>query len=160
MARSSFVIRAAAALTAVGISLGTFAVASATAAPSVPAQQSSQTFLMLAVTPVGEPSTVAFLMCEPPSGSHPDAQAACADLNRSGGDFTKLPGDPEVDACPDIWEPVVASAFGMWEGRMTWYMYRYGNTCELRRSTGPVFQMRTARITEGAEAPAGTDTNT
>lgn len=156
MTRSSFVTRAAAALAVVGVSLGIFAGAPASAAPSGPAQQApARTFLMLAVTPVESPSTVALLTCEPPGGSHPEATAACAALNQAGGDFTKLPGDSRVGACPDVWEPVVASAFGMWKGRLTWYMHRYGNACELQMSTGPVFQVRVSRITDPAEGGDG-----
>lgn len=151
MARSTVIGRAAAALGAVAVAVVGLAAGLAEATPSAAARQQQEqpqppqqvrTMLVLAVIPQDQPTTVAVLTCEPAGGTHPEPAAACRDLTAAGGDFTKLPGDPFAGACPDVWQPVTATAFGWWQGRLTWYSRVYGNLCELQVTTGPVFPTR------------------
>lgn len=137
--------RAVSITAALGLSLGSLGVLSAVAAqatPSAPDQEQPRppaSMLLLSVTPRGGPATSAVLTCNPPGGLHPSPSEACADIAAAQGDFSELPGDDEVDVCIDIYDPVVASAFGWWESRLTWFSHTYGNMCELYAATGPVF---------------------
>lgn len=80
------------------------------------------------------------LTCDPPGGAHPRAADACALLDEAGGDFTKLTGDPYAGACPpDLWGPVVATAFGGWRGQLTWYWRSFRHSCDLEVSTWHVY---------------------
>jgi hypothetical protein len=155
MVRSTAVARAAAlgAAVAMGVlaAAGVASPAAGQPAPTRPAPPPStppeppppepRTTLVLAVVPQDEPATVATLTCGPTGGTHPLAPMACRDLQAAGGDFTRLPGDPFTRVCPDVWDPVTAAAVGWWEGRVTWFRQVYGNACELRASTGPVFAL-------------------
>ncbi|GAA5077186.1 SSI family serine proteinase inhibitor [Nocardia iowensis] len=78
------------------------------------------------------------LTCDPPGGSHTDAAAACVALAAAGGDFDKLVGDP-VAVCAQIYDPVTATATGTWQGKTIKWEKQFGNTCELRAKTTPVF---------------------
>jgi Subtilisin inhibitor-like len=147
MTRSTSFQRAVAVLSALGLALAavlavsTMGHGAAQAAPSSAdqAQQPPTTLLFLSVTPRNGPITTAILFCDPPGGLHPNPRAACTDLAVAGGDFTKLPGDRELILCPDIYDPVVATAFGWWKERVTWFSRTYSNACELYGATGPVF---------------------
>jgi hypothetical protein len=98
------------------------------------------TFLWLMTA--GTDGTIRFanLTCDPAGGSHPEADAACRDLAAAQGDFDKLPGEGRR-ACPEVYAPVTAAAFGVWRGTPVTYTARYGNACELSVTTGPVFQL-------------------
>jgi hypothetical protein len=79
------------------------------------------------------------LRCDPPSGSHGQAGQACRDLAAADGDFTKLPGDPNVQACTMELRPVTVSAQGNWRGKPVAFSREYPNRCVLQAETGPVF---------------------
>jgi hypothetical protein len=98
------------------------------------------TFLWLLTAATNGSVRMANLTCDPPGGSHPEAAAACNDLAAAQGDFGKLPG-LGGRACPDVYAPVTAAAFGVWRGTPVTYGARYGNACELSVTTGPVFQL-------------------
>jgi subtilisin inhibitor-like len=98
------------------------------------------TFLWLLTSATNGSVRFANLTCDPSGGSHPQADAACADLAAARGDFGKLPGDGGR-ACPDVYAPVTAAAFGVWRGTPVTYGARYGNACEMSVTTGPVFQL-------------------
>lgn len=83
----------------------------------------------------------AALTCEPAGGTHPDPVAACRDLAIAGGDFANLPGDPLIGACPMVYDPVTASAVGLWRGEPVEFRATYSNACVLRARTGHVFQL-------------------
>jgi hypothetical protein len=107
-------------------------------APRPPA--SEPTFLWLLTSGTNGSARFANLTCDPSGGSHPEADAACRDLAAARGDFGKLPGDGGR-ACPDVYAPVTAAAFGVWRGTPVTYGARYGNACELSVTTGPVFRL-------------------
>ncbi|WP_433192604.1 SSI family serine proteinase inhibitor [Nocardia sp. CA-107356] len=82
------------------------------------------------------------LTCDPAAGSHPAASEACAALATAGGTFDKLVGDPGV-RCMKIYAPVTATAAGTWRGRNFQWQKTFGNSCELRAATTPVFDFVT-----------------
>jgi hypothetical protein len=146
MTRTTSFHRAVAAIGVLGLALGSFLAVStvtngvAQASPSSADQaQQPRSLLFLSVAPRNGPITSAMLFCDPPGGLHPSPTAACADLAIAQGDFTKLPGLRERLVCADIYDPVVASAFGWWRNRLTWFTHTYPNACELYGATGPVF---------------------
>jgi hypothetical protein len=145
MTRSISSRRALAAVGALGLALASFMAVSPMVAQASQAQAPDggqgpppSTVLFLSVAPRNAPINTAVLFCEPPGGLHPRAEAACADIATADGDFTKLPGLYQV-ICDDIYDPVIATAFGWWKGRLTWFQRTYANMCELRGDTGPVF---------------------
>ncbi|MEI5102473.1 subtilase-type protease inhibitor [Streptomyces sp. PmtG] len=79
------------------------------------------------------------LRCAPqPSGHHPFAQEACAELGRAGGDLDRLPQDYRM--CAKEYDPVTVGATGTFQGRPVAWHKTYGNACELVASTGHVFR--------------------
>ncbi len=78
------------------------------------------------------------LHCDPPGGSHPAAEAACADLAAAGGDFDALPGDPH--RCTKEYDPVTATATGTYNGRPVAWHRTFPNACVMDGITGPVFR--------------------
>ena len=83
------------------------------------------------------------LTCDPAGGSHPASVEACAALATSDGALDKLAGDPGV-FCTKIYDPVTATAAGTWRGRNFQWQKTFGNTCELRAATTPVFDFVTS----------------
>jgi hypothetical protein len=83
----------------------------------------------------------AVLQCDPDGGSIPDPKLACTELATVGGDFDRLPTDLQL-FCMDYYQPVMAEAVGSWDGRPVDWAHEYPNICQLRRSTGAVFDFR------------------
>jgi hypothetical protein len=78
------------------------------------------------------------LRCGPTGGTHPRAEAACAELSRSNGMIGHAP-DPGA-ACTMIYAPVVATARGHWDGRPVRFRAEYANRCIMAAQTGTVFR--------------------
>ncbi|QDQ10167.1 SSI family serine proteinase inhibitor [Streptomyces spectabilis] len=79
------------------------------------------------------------LRCAPePSGPHPFAREACAELDRAGGDFGELPQEERI--CTKEYAPVTVGATGTFQGRPVAWHKTYGNACEMEASTGHVFR--------------------
>jgi hypothetical protein len=78
------------------------------------------------------------LLCDPPRG-HARADAACAELDRAGGDIAAVP--PHETRCPMIYAPVTAHARGQWRGRPVDYTRTFPNSCVMQASTGAVFAL-------------------
>ena len=55
-----------------------------------------------------------------------------------GGDPSKI--NPTLNACVLVYAPVTAEVTGTWRGTPVAWKQRYGNTCEMRRATGALFQ--------------------
>ncbi|KUF16944.1 subtilase-type protease inhibitor [Streptomyces silvensis] len=80
------------------------------------------------------------LRCAPgPSGHHPHAARACAELDAAGGDFDSLPVARD-QLCTKEYAPVTVTAEGEHRGRPVAWRKTYGNACELGASTGHVFR--------------------
>jgi hypothetical protein len=70
------------------------------------------------------------LTCNPTAGgSHPDAEAACADLERAHGQPALTLNDDSDRVCPQIYAPVTLTADGVWEGRRVSYERTFPNSC-------------------------------
>ncbi|MEU8957777.1 SSI family serine proteinase inhibitor [Streptomyces sp. NPDC048518] len=79
------------------------------------------------------------LRCEPePSGHHPAAAEACAEIAEAAGDFEALRADRRV--CTKEFEPVTATATGTFRGRNVSWHKTYPNACALENETGHVFR--------------------
>ncbi|MFE5814645.1 SSI family serine proteinase inhibitor [Streptomyces sp. NPDC056479] len=78
------------------------------------------------------------LLCDPPTG-HTKAAEACADLDRVGGDISRL---QRKDAfCPMVYAPVTAHARGEWNGHPVEYRETFSNGCGMAARTGAVFAL-------------------
>lgn len=75
------------------------------------------------------PERAVTLTCAPrPSGTHPAAAGACAELRASGGDLDALTG--RVGAmCTKEYDPVVVTVQGVWEGKRVAYERVFPNEC-------------------------------
>jgi hypothetical protein len=77
------------------------------------------------------------LTCDPDGGGHPHAAAACATLATVAADPGKLvAGD---SACYLLYQPITARLTGTWHGESVTWSHQYGNSCEMRRATGVLF---------------------
>ncbi|MDQ0994517.1 subtilase-type protease inhibitor [Streptomyces sp. V3I7] len=69
------------------------------------------------------------LSCAPtPSGTHPDAAGACAELRHAGGDFGALASGGGV-VCTKEYNPMVVTAVGVWQGKRVTYEHTFANAC-------------------------------
>ena len=73
------------------------------------------------------------LNCAPrPGGTHPAPAQACAELRANGGDFAALAGTGNSGrVCTKIWDPVVVTADGVWQGKRVSWSHRFANPCEM-----------------------------
>lgn len=74
------------------------------------------------------------LRCDPPGGAHPRKAMACRSLARVGGDPARL--TPAARMCTMEYAPVTAQVKGTWQGRRVNWSHRFGNTCDMHRTTG------------------------
>jgi hypothetical protein len=98
----------------------------------------SATLILTVRAPHGHSTTVR-LECRPPGGSHPKPRLACRAVTAARGDFDNLPGSPEQIFCTMIYQPVIASARGIWNGMPVRWQKTFGNRCELHAATDVVF---------------------
>ena len=95
--------------------------------------------LVLHTTVGNAPEHTVTLQCDPPGGTHPRAAAACADVDKAGGDLAQLPASKNARACFMIYSPVSVTAQGSWHGQPVQFTKKYPNTCVMREKTGSVF---------------------
>jgi hypothetical protein len=81
------------------------------------------------------PERAVTLICAPTaSGTHPAAAQACAELRGAGGDLDAL--TPRTDVwCTRLYDPVVVTVEGVWQGKRVSYERTFGNAC-MRDSYG------------------------
>ncbi|WEO93803.1 subtilase-type protease inhibitor [Streptomyces sp. FXJ1.172] len=85
------------------------------------------------------PERAVTLSCAPTaSGTHPDAVRACAELRGTGGDFSALKAAGNV-WCNKLYDPVVVTVQGVWQGQRVSYERTFGNACEKDSIVGGVF---------------------
>jgi hypothetical protein len=77
------------------------------------------------------------LTCYPTGGGHPKATQACATLRGIGGNPSRLKGGDAL--CILLYQPVTARIKGTWRGRTVQWQQTYGNSCEMNRATGVLF---------------------
>ncbi|BBH66928.1 hypothetical protein ACTI_36130 [Actinoplanes sp. OR16] len=78
------------------------------------------------------------LGCDPVGGGHPKAAEACAVLERIDADPDLLPRGDRM--CILLYQPVTAELKGVWKGEDVLWRHTYGNTCEMNRATGVLFE--------------------
>lgn len=75
------------------------------------------------------PERAVTLNCAPkPSGTHPAAADACAELRAGGGDLDALTGRSEA-GCAKLYDPVVVTVQGVWQGKRVAYERTFANEC-------------------------------
>ncbi|WP_225829760.1 subtilase-type protease inhibitor [Streptomyces sp. NK08204] len=85
------------------------------------------------------PERAVTLNCAPTaSGTHPAAAQACAELRSVGGDFGALKQAGDV-WCPQLYDPVVVTVQGVWQGQRVDYERVFGNSCMQSATGGSVF---------------------
>ncbi|MEV6835663.1 subtilase-type protease inhibitor [Streptomyces sp. NPDC051133] len=85
------------------------------------------------------PERAVTLTCAPTSsGTHPAAAEACAELRGVGGDFNALKASPDV-WCTKLYDPVVVTVNGVWQGKRVSYERTFGNTCMRDAVGGTLF---------------------
>ncbi|WTB87158.1 subtilase-type protease inhibitor [Streptomyces cellulosae] len=85
------------------------------------------------------PERAVTLTCAPgPSGTHPAAGSACADLGAVGGDLSALTRTGDA-LCPMIYDPVVITVDGVWQGKRVSYERVFSNDCEMNAHGSSVF---------------------
>ncbi|MEU2825691.1 subtilase-type protease inhibitor [Streptomyces bacillaris] len=122
------------------LALSGLAATSAHAAPAKPASLYAPSALVLTVAQGEDPLTATVkravtLTCAPGAeGTHPAPEAACAELESVGGQFTALARTSPDRMCTRQWDPVVITAHGVWHGQRVAFSTTYGNACELAGS--------------------------
>ena len=74
------------------------------------------------------------LRCDPAGGAHPRKVEACRSLARVGGDPSRLTPAPLM--CTMEYAPVTAQVKGTWQGRTVDWSHKFGNRCDMHRTTG------------------------
>jgi hypothetical protein len=117
------------------------ATASTEADPAPAAAASPSTAMLRLAVYEGEDDTgtelrEAVLICDPDSGDHPTAKAACDALRVAGGDLTKLPAREGI--CIKVEQPVTAVVDGWFRGVVR-FKKTYGNDCAMKNALAPIF---------------------
>ncbi|WP_309059107.1 subtilase-type protease inhibitor [Streptomyces sp.] len=85
------------------------------------------------------PERAATLTCAPgPSGTHPAAASACAELNGVDGDLDALTMREGV-FCTKEYDPVVVTVAGVWRGERVSYERVFSNECVMNAHGSSVF---------------------
>ncbi|MFF5206502.1 SSI family serine proteinase inhibitor [Streptosporangium sp. NPDC000396] len=106
-----------------------------------PIAQSTGKQLVLTVTRAGGALSAqqsVQLTCDPAYGTHPRATEACAELALAQGDPALIRPLSGV-ACTQQYDPVTATATGLWNGRAIRFERTFGNACLMSNATGSVF---------------------
>jgi len=74
------------------------------------------------------------LRCDPAGGAHPQKVKACRSLARVGGDPARL--TPAAMMCTMEYAPITAQVKGTWQGRRVNWSHKFGNRCDMNRTTG------------------------
>ncbi|MFF5975584.1 subtilase-type protease inhibitor [Streptomyces sp. NPDC012769] len=133
-------VGATALATATGLTLLGTSIAGGTA-EAAPASLYAPSALVLTVGAGESPATATALRavtltCAPtPGGTHPDPEAACAELAAADGDFDRLTVLPADRPCTREWDPVTVTGDGVWQGQRVSWEATYGNPCDFRART-------------------------
>ncbi|THA25325.1 alkaline protease [Streptomyces sp. RKND-216] len=117
----------------------------ATAAPTAPDALHAPSALVLTVgdgasAATAVPLRAVTLTCGPQAaGSHPAAAAACGELSAADGNFASIGTGGSDRFCPMVYDPVVVTATGVYDGRRVDFERTYGNPCEMGASGTAVF---------------------
>ena len=114
------------------------ATAAAVLATASPALAAPKTNLTLSYQSDAGYAAAAKLRCGPLGGGHPQGKQACAALKRVGGRPGLLRAPPDV-MCTMEYAPVTARMTGTWKGTKVSWSQRFGNQCDLTRTTGALY---------------------
>ena len=112
--------------------IGLAAAVAVLAGPAAPAAAATDTNLTLT-----NQARAVKLTCAPAGGGHPRAGQACATLRGIGGNPAKLKGGDSL--CMLLYQPVTARLKGTWRGKTVKWQQTFGNSCEMSRATGVLF---------------------
>ncbi|MGW2035753.1 protease inhibitor [Streptomyces sp. NPDC001761] len=85
------------------------------------------------------PERAVTLTCAPTaSGTHPAAAQACAELRLVGGEPEALKPADDV-MCTKVYDPVVVTVQGAWQGKRVSYERTFGNVCMRDAAGGALF---------------------
>ncbi|WP_180303860.1 protease inhibitor [Streptomyces sp. JV178] len=88
---------------------------------------------------VATPERAVTLTCAPrPSGTHPAAVKACAELRATDGNFDALNGTTG-GFCTKQYDPVIVTVQGVWEGKRVAYERVFSNDCVKNSATTVLF---------------------
>jgi hypothetical protein len=104
-----------------------------TAHPAVAATPGKTELIVSYLADAGYAAAVR-LRCYPAGGAHPRKAEACRALARVGGDPARL--RPAATMCTMEYAPITAQVKGTWRGRGVNWSHRFGNACDMHRSTG------------------------
>lgn len=114
----------------------------ASSRPPRPKSRQDISRVLLLTVAKGESPTSAdhavLLQCAPPSGTHPNREAACRLLDPVHADFNEINADPKA-TCGRDYNPITVYATGLWDSSRLTYEHTFGNACELRATMGAVF---------------------
>lgn len=77
-------------------------------------------------------------LCAGPSGTHPAAGSACVELAAVGGDLSALTRVEDA-MCPMVYDPVLVTVDGVWQGKRVSYERVFSNDCEMNAHGSSVF---------------------
>ncbi|WP_078509067.1 SSI family serine proteinase inhibitor [Streptomyces zinciresistens] len=130
-------------LALVGLGTGVVAPAAPARAAALPGLKEagrSGDRLTVAVRDAGGPDRTYTLVCRPAGGDHPDAERACATLDRQTrwGKDTFAPVPPDGPCTMQYGGPATARVTGTWAGRPVDARFDRSNGCEIARWDGLV----------------------
>jgi hypothetical protein len=120
--------------------LGSTASSAAAAKPDQRHSLYAPSMLVLTIAQGESPEPVqraTMLRCGTRGGDHPSSTAACRALDAADGNFAALA--PKDTVCTLEYRPVTVTAHGVWRGKLVSHEATFGNACELRRTTGQIF---------------------
>ncbi|GAA4599911.1 hypothetical protein BJY16_003260 [Actinoplanes octamycinicus] len=106
-------------------------------ATAVPVKADTGSRLVLTYAAGAGYATAVKLTCDPAGGGHPKPAQACAQLTRAGADPARI--KPADRYCFLLYKPITARLAGTWRGRSVTWTHTYGNSCEMNRATGVLF---------------------
>ncbi|MET8146726.1 SSI family serine proteinase inhibitor [Actinoplanes sp. NPDC049668] len=112
---------------------GLAAAGSAAAAGSGATAARRKTELTLSYMAFNGYATAVVLRCHPAGGTHPKKAKACRLLTKVDGDPGRL--KPAATMCTLEYAPVTAQVKGVWQGRPVDWSRKFGNRCEMNRTT-------------------------
>ncbi|BCY06604.1 SSI family serine proteinase inhibitor [Actinoplanes sp. L3-i22] len=123
--------------TSLAAAAAVLAVASPAVAGPTPGPAAGSRLTLTRVADAGGGAAAVKLTCDPDGGGHPDPVRACAQLTRVGANPARLKAADRY--CFLLYKPVTARLSGVWRGRTVKWAHTYGNSCEMNRATGVLF---------------------
>ncbi|MEU8230899.1 SSI family serine proteinase inhibitor [Actinoplanes sp. NPDC048967] len=108
--------------------------APAAVAPPASAAAAKKTDLTVSYLAEAGYAAAVKLRCDPAGGAHPKKVKACRSLAAVGGDPSRLTPAPMM--CTMEYAPVTAQVKGTWRGRPVNWSHKFGNRCDMHRTTG------------------------